>query len=781
MFAADFPMRTRFARLFHVLAPLLAMAIVPSFSAQTQEIIEDQGIKVTVDTTSGLAKVESGGRVVVPELRCGSGGKFTRAEWVQLNEPLGAARALTLSYENGRSVVLAIFPGRPFLCLRQQIANDEEIDANYTDETVAELWLDTGFESPSLRAFGTGGLSSLDKNPGSYMYQAVVHPATGKGFVGGWMSSDRGSGVFFTPSGSGKTGLKAVTEYGRLRLKPKTVERGEWLALGWFDDARLGLEAYADGVAAYYGIRLPAQPTGYCTWYSNPHGGAGDEKSIAELAAFLGKELKPYGFDFLQIDDKWQSGQRREGPAKNFTTSAADGPYPAGMKAAADTIRAQGLRPGLWFMPFAGDHEDPYFHDKADWFVKTADGKPFETKWGGSSIDMSHGPAREYLKSLVNSFVKDWGYGYLKMDGLYTGLGAAQVYVQEHYKKDGFGESIFADPYQTPVEIFRSGLTVVREAAGPETYLLGCCIPQNLRSMGASYGLVDAMRIGADNSAVWKKGSSNAALAGPVNGTRRWFMHGRVWHNDPDPIYVREPLTLDQARALATWTAISGQLNTHSEWTPRLSAERLEILRRTMGGPMMRARPVDVFENEPARIWVTGAPDGELPMVVSLFNWEAKPVDFEIPLQRLGLKSDAVYEGWEFWTNQPVRGLTAMLKLKMPATSCRVLVLRSKASSPVLLSSSRHVLQTLAGCRDETWDAASKRLSGEVNAVGGDPLELRILLPEDGQGWGDGRVVLAEEAAAAGVRASLSRDGAIVRLRLETPESRSIPWALQWE
>jgi hypothetical protein len=758
----------------------MAMAMVPFSIAQTREVMEDQGIKVTVDTTTGLARMEAGGRVLVPELRCGNGGKFTKAEWVQLNEPLGAARALSLAFDNGRSVILAIFPGRPFLCLRQQITNDAETDSDYTDEIVAELALDLGFEANTLRAFGTGGLGPVDKNPGSYMVQAVVHPSTGKGFVGGWLSSDRGSGVLFTPVAEGKTNLKAVTEYGRLRLKPKTSERGEWLALGWFDDARLGLETYADGVAAYHGIRLPAQPTGYCTWYSKPHGGAGDEKSTAELAAFLGKELRPYGLDFLQIDDKWQSGERRQGPAKDFTAAAPDGPYPSGMKAAADSIRSHGLRPGLWFMPFAGDHEDPFFQDKQAWFVKTPEGKVFETKWGGTSIDMSHGPAREHLQMLVNRFVKEWGYGYLKMDGLYTGLAVDQLYVHESYKQDGFGRRIFADPYQTPVEIFRGGLALVREAAGPETYLLGCCIPQNLRSMGASFGLVDAMRIGADNSATWKSGASDGALAGPTNGTRRWFMHGRIWHNDPDPIYVREPLTLDQARALASWTAISGQLNTHSEWTPGLPPERLEILRRTMGGPPLRSRPVDVFENEPARVWVTGLADGNAPVAVGLFNWTPKPIEIDLPLQRLGLKSDAVHEGWEFWSNQPVRGLTDRLKIRLGANSCKVIVLRAKAASPVLLSSSRHVLQSLVGCRGEKWDAAAKRLSGDAAAVGGDPLELRILLPDEGRGWKDGEVVLAEEAAAAGVRASLGREGPIVRLRLESPDSRSIPWALQW-
>ena len=31
------------------------------------------------------------------------------------------------------------------------------------------------------------------------------------------------------------------------------------------------------------------------------------------------ENLGPYGFGFIQIDDGWQAGERRNGSAKNFT------------------------------------------------------------------------------------------------------------------------------------------------------------------------------------------------------------------------------------------------------------------------------------------------------------------------------------------------------------------------------------------------------------------------------------------------------------------------------
>ena len=45
---------------------------------------------------------------------------------------------------------------------------------------------------------------------------------------------------------------------------------------------------------------------------------------------------------------------------------------------------------------------------------------------------------------------------------------------------------------------FDDCLRLVREAAGPNVFLLGCNIPQNMRSFGGAFGLVDAMRVGPD-------------------------------------------------------------------------------------------------------------------------------------------------------------------------------------------------------------------------------------------------------------------------------------------
>ena len=144
------------------------------------------------------------------------------------------------------------------------------------------------------------------------------------------------------------------------------------------------------------------------------------------------------------------------------------------MKKTADMIRSHGLTPGIWFMPFAGAWNDPWFKDHQDWFVNRADGTPYDTAWGGTCMDMTNPDAQKYLADNVHRVAHDWGYSFFKMDGLSTGAGVTPQYVNLAYKDDHMGDAVFHDPSKTNIEVFRSGLKLVREAAGQEVFLLGC-------------------------------------------------------------------------------------------------------------------------------------------------------------------------------------------------------------------------------------------------------------------------------------------------------------------
>ena len=142
------------------------------------------------------------------------------------------------------------------------------------------------------------------------------------------------------------------------------------------------------------------------------------------------------------------------------------------------------------------------------------------------------------------------------MDGLWTGSGVRPQYVNLGLQRRPHGRRRVPRSEKTNIEAFRSGLKLVREAAGPDVFLLGCCAPQNMRSYGGAFGLVDAMRVGPDNNGRnW-----HSMLTGPRIASRHYHLNGRIWYNDPDVVYVRDSLTLDQARANASWVNITGQL-----------------------------------------------------------------------------------------------------------------------------------------------------------------------------------------------------------------------------
>ncbi|MCD6338409.1 MAG: alpha-galactosidase [Verrucomicrobia bacterium] len=685
------------------------------------------------------------------------------------NKPLGSAAALEIRAGDGGGARVLLFPGVPFLFLQRILANPTPREGVVDKIPYVRFRLDVDAPATALRVLGTGGLTAPDRNPGSYVFLAAADPAARSGAVAAWLTQDRGSGILFSSVTNRAVEISARLEYGRLAIPARKAVEGELLAIGWFEDARLGLERYADLVAKWHKIHLPPKPDGYCTWYSRPHGGACDEKRLAELARFIAKELKPFGMRFVQIDDGWQDGKRRNGPAKIFIRHNPNGPYPGGMKKTAQALRKEGLIPGIWLMPFVGDRQDPFFADKTDWFVKNPDGSPYFVRWGGTCLDMSYPPARAYLSNVVDRVVHDWGFGYLKLDGLWTGMAAQLLYVNNGYRLDDLGRAVFHDRSLTPIEIYRSGLRLVRQAAGPDVFILGCNVSQNMRTLGASFGLVDAMRIGPDNGPSWR-----GLKRGPWHASNRYFLHGRVWHNDPDPIYVRPSMPIEHARLLCSWAAVAGTLTVASDWLPELPPERLEILKRALPSHTLRARPADLFETDLPRIWTLKAEAADGPRwIVGLYNWEERqPTRIECDLARLGLDPEGEYAAFDFWGNRflpPVRG---KLAADLPPGSCRVLALRPAASHPFVLSTSRHVTQGVVDIVKEVWNEGDSTLEGTSRVVAGDPYELRLWLPN--AEWRATEVSV--EGAGAPAKPSVQKSGRTLRVRFTPSRSGAAAW-----
>jgi len=744
--------------------PLLLLAGV----AAGDVTIENPYLSVTAKPDKNTFSVESkrGGGLIVPEARFAK--PVEKAESNEVSSPgWGKGKKILLTHEDGSQTSICVFEKSPFLGLHASVRNPGEQPLAMKSLEVVDMDIRLG--KKELMSYGTAGLANPSDAKGSYTFHAYVDPRTRNGVVTAWLTHEQGVGVFFPRAGQG---LKTQLDFGHFQVKPGANRDTDILLIGYFDDARTGLESYASAVAVDREIKLRPKPGVYCTWY---HARASDENAIAKNTEFADKHLKPFGLDVMQIDDHWQSILPRDfkhegkikktGPIKVFVDTQQN--YSKGMAHTAAKIRSHGMTAGIWFMPFAGNFRNPYFDP--DIFAKYPDGSAFhDARWSGTCIDMTHPKARAFVHERVKR-IYDWGYRYFKIDGMHTGMPSYNVYVNTGYVNKDFGIAKLHDPYQTYIQAYRKGLTILAEAA-PETFVLGCNVSQNMRCMGPAFGLIDAMRIGPDNGGAGG-GRWGSVTKGAWHGSNLYFLNGRIWHNDPDPIYVRASNPLPYARWMCSWLTVAGAMHTSSEQYDKLPAERLDLLKRCLPGHSLPARPVDLFETNQPRIWLV---QNDRMGLIGLFNWSQKePEEIVYDMDRLGLDKSTSYVAFDYWENTFAGTIKGTLKQSIAGGICRILAVKPEADHPQLVSTSRHITQGLIDVLGEKWNG--KTLSGTSRVVGNDPYELRIALPATGR-W------KAVKAVADGAEAKIGEAGkAGVRVTLTATESRDVSWEVSFD
>jgi len=766
-------------RVYLLITAGLLLACVAGCAAGNQEVksmkssesitIDNGILSVSYNLKDGTFSARRGEKLFIKQgnFQEAAGANTATIRTVRVKDALGAGEAIQVELPSGYTYTLALYKNVPFVCVKLRMHNSTNDTLVINKIVPVSATVEVGKAAKDLRILGCDGLTAADENRTSYTFLAMADPATRTGVVAGWLTHGRASGIVLSQPIESSVLIEGRSEYGKLLIEPGKTAEGETFAVGYFDDALVGLEEYAGAIAKIYKIKLNRIPSGYCTWYSRPHGGASDEKHIAELADFCEKNLRKFGFEVLQIDDKWQLSRR------DYTSHKPTGPYPSGMKATAEKITGAGLTAGIWFTPFGWDYKRPVFKDHQDWFVHKDDGSIYSVRWGGDCLDMTHPEARAFLDPVIRRITRQWGYKYIKIDGLWSGMAVKILYPKPDYRDDNLGDAVFHNPAKTNVEAYRDGLKLVREASGDDVYILGCNVAQNMRTLGGSFGLLDGMRVGSDIGARW-----GGILSGAKMGTRLYFLHNRVWHNDPDCLMLRDPLTLDQARAWGSWIAISGQLNIASEWLPGLPADKLDVVKRSMPNHGLCGRPVDLFENDPAQVWhLTADTSEQRKDVIGLFNWDDKePGSLSVELDKLGLPRGGrgTYVGFDYWESKFVPPFTGALKAELRPGSCKVIAIRRLLDRPVLVSTSRHITQGIVDVIEEDWNKRANTLSGKSKVVGADPYEVRIFAPT--RSWQALRVNVSEADRRAGVTAEVQQVSQTIRVTINSPENRRVAW-----
>ncbi|MBN2265132.1 MAG: alpha-galactosidase [Candidatus Aminicenantes bacterium] len=480
------------------------------------------------------------------------------------------------------------------------------------------------------------------------------------------------------------------------------------------------------------------------------------EEDIVRTADTLAETLLPFGYDLLQIDDGYQSGEGR--PDLWLTANAK---FPRGLGFLPGYIKSRGLRPGIWTN--VAFKQADYAAEHQGWFVTDARGEPARGNWVEFSLDASVPEAVDAVVRPVYRGLRDMGWEYFKVDAL------------RHLRYEGYNAHAdhFRKAKRDLAGAFRSYVEAVREEVGRDVFVLGCWgIRPEL------VGLIDGCRVGTD-------GFSYAGLA----QFNSW--NNVVWRNDPDHI------ELDENRYRSTLvTSLTGAI--------LLLTDKPELYRTEAGEPARRAAPVlwtvpgQVFDVDASRSGELGrvaaevsgsgprAFDASLRPACDLFLLEIdRPFEAwsvlgrtgesarEIGFADLGLDPDVEYYVFEFWSKRLLgsfRGSFAPGPLD-PVFRSQALAIRERTPHPQLLATSRHVSCGGVDLDDVRW--TGEALEGTSRVVAGDPYEIFLTEPK---GY---RLARFESPEAPG--AAVVREGGQVRIKWLPAVTGPVRWLAVFE
>ncbi|MBQ0904396.1 carbohydrate-binding protein [Micromonospora sp. U21] len=152
------------------------------------------------------------------------------------------------------------------------------------------------------------------------------------------------------------------------------------------------------------------------------------EANVLKQADALAAKLKPYGYEYVNIDAGWWRDTGWVPKFDQHARQAADpARFPRGMKPVADHIHAKGLKAGI-YLP-VGLEKEAYANGVAP--IWNADGcttadivyPDLRTTNGWDSaykLNFDNPCAQKYIDSQAQMFA-DWGYDFLKLDGVGPG------------------------------------------------------------------------------------------------------------------------------------------------------------------------------------------------------------------------------------------------------------------------------------------------------------------------------------------------------------------------
>ncbi len=487
-----------------------------------------------------------------------------------------------------------------------------------------------------------------------------------------------------------------------LTLAPGEEARSEKLLILAADDPWRAVERYAEEIAKRYPPRPVASPlTGWSDWQYYRRGIT--EADVMENLDALAREKYPV--DVILIDDGFQ---------RNMSDWLVPNErFPHGIQWLAERIREKGFKPGIWIAPLTAHESSEMAREHRDWLVHDRSGAPLarDTHMGKVyALDFTVPEAAAWLRALVRTLVKDYGYRWVKLDGP----------IRRYYDR-----GVFRKP-MTSVQHIRLALSIIREEAGD-------AIVEGEGYYGPSLGLVDTQRVTQDIQQDWQRLKHTAQV-----NLLSTFMHRRWWINNPDAFILRdEPtpamtvdgvpehvMTGDELQTEISALALSGGVVMLTDRMASLKPERKALVDAFLPVWETPAAPIDLFNGDICPAYFRQeVRDYE---VFAAFNWDDSARAMRIPRATPGCGV-----AFEFWTQAFLGEVSESIDVGVvPAHGVRLVAVRRVLDRPFVMGTSVHVTQGGVELSGETWDASRNELSFVVTSWAKTKRTAHVYVPD---------------------------------------------------
>ncbi|MFK0110395.1 alpha-galactosidase D [Streptomyces sp. NPDC091217] len=396
------------------------------------------------------------------------------------------------------------------------------------------------------------------------------------------------------------------------------------------------------------------------------------EANVLKQTDALASKLKKYGYDYVNIDAGWwMDWNWKEGYDQYGRQKADPARFPSGMKAVADRIHAKGLKAGI-YLP-AGLEKGAYGDGKTP--VWNADGcttadivyGDLRTTNGWDSaykIDFDKPCAQKYIDSQAQ-MLADWGYDFLKLDGVGPGSGKSGDQYDNVADVAAWHKAIAAT--NRPIHLEASWSLDYGHAADWQKYTNGWRIDTDVECYcNTLVTWENSVNDRWDDTPAW------TGKAGPGG-----------W-NDLDSLDVgngaMDGLTKAERQSYATlWAVAKSPLFTGDDIT-KLDDYGLSLLtNREVIGIDQSANPParPITPSDPQQVWAAKNADGTY--TVALFNLADSPSAVTADWTALGFSGKASVR--DLWNHENLGSFQNKITEALPAHGSRLFTVTPKGAA----------------------------------------------------------------------------------------------------